>query len=77
MSPDYQQVQQLAHALPVNERLMLASELLEDVEYRPFGEDDSAWEAEIARRVAEIHAGTAETCSLDELISDARSILSE
>jgi hypothetical protein len=42
-----------------------------------FSDDDPNWESEIARRVAEIKAGTAETCSLEELEADARSILGE
>ena len=33
------------------------------------------WDEEIARRVAEIKAGAAATCSLDDLTSDLRSIV--
>ena len=80
MAPTLQQVQQLAHELPLNERILLASNLLEEIEADApdtFAGDDTAWDAEIARRVAEVKAGTAETCSLEELKADARSILGE
>jgi hypothetical protein len=57
---------------------LLANSLLESV-----GDQDeateaqlaAAWDEEISHRVAEIKAGTAATCSLDDLASDLRSIV--
>lgn len=77
MPTTYQQVQQLAHKLPLEERMMLANDLLETAGPDFFAGDDAAWDSEIARRVAEIKAGTAETCSLEEIEADWRAILGE
>jgi putative addiction module component (TIGR02574 family) len=77
MAVTYRQVQQLAHELPLEERVILANDLLADAGPDTFAGDDAAWDAEIARRVAEIKAGTAETCSMEELEADWRSILGE
>ena len=80
MAPTLQQVQQLAHELPLNERILLASNLLDEIEAiapDTFAGNDAAWEAEIARRVAEVETGTAETCTMEELEADMRSILGE
>ncbi len=78
MAPTLQQVQQLAHELPLNERIQLASNLLEEIDAiapDTFAGDDAAWDAEIARRVDEIKAGTAETITLEELKESMRSTL--
>jgi putative addiction module component (TIGR02574 family) len=52
--------------LPVEERARLALELIRSLD----GETDAgaadAWDAEIARRGAEVDAGTAETLTIDE-----------
>ncbi len=77
MPVTYQQVQQLAHELPLEERVMLANDLLADAGPDLFAGDDAAWDAEIARRVAEIKAGTAETISLEEFEKSMRSTLGE
>ncbi len=77
MSPEYEQVQKLAHQLPVEERMMLANDLMGVSGPDPFAGDDVEWDAEIARRIEEIKAGTAETCSLEDIEADWRSILGE
>lgn len=77
MPPSYQEVQQLAHELTPEERMMLVNDLLAELEPHTLAEDDPGFEAEIERRVAEIKAGTAETCSLEDLEADFRNILGE
>jgi putative addiction module component (TIGR02574 family) len=78
MQHSLEQIRQLAQGLPEDQRLLLANSLLESV-----GDQDeateaqlaAAWDEEISHRVAEIKAGTAATCSLDDLASDLRSIV--
>ena len=78
MQHSLEEVRQLAYDLPEDQRLLLANSLLESV-----GDQDeateaqlaAAWDEEISHRVAEIKAGTAATCSLDDLASDLRSIV--
>ncbi len=78
MQYSLEQVRQLAHDLPEDQRLQLANSLLESVSDQAGATEAelaAAWDEEIARRVAEIKAGTAATCSLDDLASDLRSIV--
>jgi putative addiction module component (TIGR02574 family) len=71
----YEEVQQFARELPEDQRILLANSLWESADA---GEDEAeitaAWEPEIARRVEEIKAGTAVTCSLAEVEADLRTI---
>jgi len=75
----YEEVQQFACELPVDQRILLADSLWESVERGEFdateAEVDAAWDAEIGRRVAEIKAGSAMTCSLAEVEADLRAIV--
>lgn len=78
MQHSLEQVRQLAHDLPEDQRLQLANSLLESVNDQAEAAEAqlaAAWDEEIARRVAEIKAGTSATCSLDDLASDLRSIV--
>jgi putative addiction module component (TIGR02574 family) len=52
---------QRALQLPADERLALASELLESVEGPENSEWAAAWAAELDRRVRELESGTAKT----------------
>jgi putative addiction module component (TIGR02574 family) len=78
MQHSLEQIRQLAYDLPEDQRLLLANSLIESVSNQG-GDTEvelaAAWDEEIARRVAEIKAGTAATCSLDDLTSDLRSIV--
>jgi putative addiction module component (TIGR02574 family) len=78
MPHSFEEVRQIAHELPEDQRLILADSLLESVSEQPESVEaqlTAAWDEEIARRVAEIKAGAAATCSLDDLASDLRSIV--
>ena len=78
MQRSFEEVRQIAQELPEEQRLQLANSLLESVSSRDEvaeAEVAAVWDEEIARRVAEIKAGTATTCSLDDFASDLRSIM--
>ena len=79
MAHTYEEVQQIACELPVDQRILLANTLWESVERGEFdateAEVDAAWDAEIGRRVGEIKAGTAVTYSLQEVEADLRAIV--
>jgi putative addiction module component (TIGR02574 family) len=78
MQHSLEQIRQLAHELPEDQRLLLANSLLESVSDQAAATEAqlaAAWDEEIVRRVTEIKAGTAATCSLDDLTSDLRSIV--
>ncbi|MGO8733667.1 MAG: addiction module protein [Terriglobia bacterium] len=78
MSHTFEEVQQFARELPEDQRILLANSLWESADA---GEDDAAitaaWEPEIARRVEEIKAGTAVTCSLAEVEADLRAVVGQ
>ena len=79
MAHTYEEVQQFASELPPDQRILLADSQWESVEGGEFNatdaEVDAAWDAEIGRRVAEIKAGSAVTCSLEELAADLRDLV--
>jgi putative addiction module component (TIGR02574 family) len=79
MPHSYEEVRQIASELPEDQRILLANSLWESVgpceDETTETEIDAAWDDEIARRVAEIKAGKAVTCSLEEVEADLRSIL--
>ena len=58
--------------LPAEERARLALELLRSLDGEPDADANSAWDAEIERRGAEVDAGTAETRTLDEYRAHVR-----
>jgi putative addiction module component (TIGR02574 family) len=78
MQHSFEEVQQFARELPEDQRILLANSLWESTEAG--GETDeteisAAWDPEIARRVEEIKAGRAVTCSLAEVEADLRAVL--
>jgi putative addiction module component (TIGR02574 family) len=52
--------------LPAEERARLALELIRSLDTEPEFDAADAWDAEIARRGAEVDAGIAETMTIDE-----------
>jgi len=79
MQHSYEEVRQFANELPEDERLLLAGTLLEGLAKAENDASEAeiaaAWDEEIARRVAEIKAGSAATCSLAEVEADLRTIV--
>jgi putative addiction module component (TIGR02574 family) len=80
MAHSYEEIRQLAQELPAEQQILLANTLWESA----VGDDDgeeveiaAAWEAEIARRVAEIKTGTAATSTPEEVAADLRAIAGE
>ena len=58
--------------LPVEERALLALELLRSLDGEPEQGAAEAWDAEIERRGAEVDAGTADTMTFDEYRAHVR-----
>jgi putative addiction module component (TIGR02574 family) len=77
MQSTFEEIRQIAHTLPVDQRILLAESLWESAaeDEARGAETSDAWDAEVGRRVAEIKAGTAKTCSLEEIEADLRAIL--
>ena len=63
-----------AHALPPEERVRLAEELLATV-YTVDDEVEAAWDEEIKRRIGEIDNGTARLIPAEEVFAKARKLL--
>jgi putative addiction module component (TIGR02574 family) len=81
MPHTYEEVRQIAYELPKDQRILLATSLWESVDSEENetteAEIDSAWDAEISRRVAEIKAGKAVTYSWEEVDAELRARLTE
>lgn len=78
MQHSFEEVRQIAHDLPEDQRLLLANSLLESASGQgAFAEAQfvADWDEEIARRVADIKSGTAAACSAEDLASDLSSIV--
>jgi putative addiction module component (TIGR02574 family) len=79
MARSYEEIREIAYELPDDQRILLANSLWESVldgeNDLPGTDVDAAWDGEIERRVAEIEAGTAVTCSLQEVEADLRAIV--
>ncbi len=74
MSSLIEELSQKARALPAEERVRLAEELLATVqEVDP--EVEAAWDDEIRRRIAEIDAGTAKLIPAEEVFAEVRRLL--
>jgi len=58
--------------LPPEERARLALELIRSLDTDADPDASHAWDAEIARRGAEVDAGTAETITIDEYWAHVR-----
>ncbi len=63
-----------ARALPAEDRVRLAEELLATVQEAD-AEVEAAWEEEIKRRIAEIDSGTAKLVPADEVFAEIRRLL--
>ena len=63
-----------ARALPPEERVRLAEELLSSVQDSD-NEVDAAWEEEIKRRIEEIESGTAKLIPAEEVFAEVRRLL--
>jgi len=63
-----------ARALPPEDRVRLAEELLASVQ-APDAEVDAAWAEEIKRRIAEIDSGKAKLIPADEVFAEVRRLL--
>ncbi|MCZ4316671.1 addiction module protein [Comamonadaceae bacterium G21597-S1] len=68
------EISQKAHALPPEDRVKLAEELLATV-YTVDDEVESAWDEEIKRRIGEIYTGTARLVPAEEVFAEARKLL--
>ena len=67
MSQDLKELFKEAAKLPERDRATLAGLLLESLEPAPEPDVEAAWSAEIARRVAELDAGTVELIPWEEV----------
>ncbi len=70
MSPNAQRLLDQARQLPPNEREWLAECLLIDEENLSAAEVESAWDAEIKRRLDEIDSGAVKMVSHEEFLAD-------
>jgi putative addiction module component (TIGR02574 family) len=61
------EIRKRALELPADERLALASELIDSVEGREDPEWGAAWAAELDRRVRELEQGTAKTIPWEQV----------
>jgi putative addiction module component (TIGR02574 family) len=78
MATVLEQIEALALALPIRERSELAHRLIVSLDGEPEGTPEEiakAWEEEIARRVAEIDAGTAVLISQEEVFAEIDDML--
>ena len=74
MSDLVEELSRKARALPPEERVRLAEELLATVQ-EVDAEVDAAWDEEIRRRVAEIDSGTARLVPAEEIFAEIRRLL--
>ena len=65
---------QKALVLPPDQRLKLARRLLDSVELEPEPGAETAWEAEIARRIERLDAGASEPIPANEVFARLRRI---
>jgi putative addiction module component (TIGR02574 family) len=74
MPATLESVTQDALILPPDQRLALARQLLESVDLEPDPGSASAWEAEIARRIARFKAGESKPVPASEVFARLREI---
>jgi putative addiction module component (TIGR02574 family) len=72
MSRTAAEVLEDARRLPPSEFDWLIGELLQDGDGSSDAEIEASWKDEVERRVAEVEAGTASTCSWEELEAELR-----
>ena len=66
-----------ALTLPAEDRVELATSLIDSLDAAPDVEVEAAWQAEIERRREDIRAGRAKLIPWDEVRRNARAILNE
>ena len=69
-----EELSQKARALPPEERVRLAEELLATVQEVDL-EVEAAWDEEIRRRIAEVDSGAAKLVAADEVFAEVRRLL--
>ena len=74
MSDLVEELSHKARALPPEDRVRLAEELLASVQ-EAHAEVDAAWEEEIKRRIAEIDSGKAKLIPAEEVFAEVRRLL--
>ena len=74
MSTLAEELSRKALALPPEERIWLAEELLATVQ-EVDAEVETAWDDEIKRRIAEIDSGTARLIPADEVFAEIRRLI--
>jgi len=67
MTRELKELFQKAAQLPERDRATLAGLLIESLEPVPDADAEAAWSKEIARRMAELDAGTVETIPWEEV----------
>jgi putative addiction module component (TIGR02574 family) len=76
MPHSFEEVRQIAHELPDDQRILLANDLYESVEddQEETTEIEATWADEIDRRLAGIDSGAVKTIPLEEMLArmDAR-----
>lgn len=81
MQPSFDEIRQLAQELPADQRMLLAHSLWESTAMNEAELDEAAlnaaWAPEIAQRISEMRAGTAKTCTLEELEQDLAKIVGQ
>ncbi len=74
MSDLVEELSHKARALPPEDRVRLAEELLASVQ-EVDAEAEAAWEEEIKRRIAEIDSGKAKLIPAEEVFAEVRRLL--
>jgi putative addiction module component (TIGR02574 family) len=69
-----EELSQKAQALPPEDRVRLAEELLATVQEVDL-EVEAAWDEEIRRRIAEVDSGAAKLVAADEVFAEVRRLL--
>jgi putative addiction module component (TIGR02574 family) len=71
MQHTYEEVQQIAHELPEDQRVQLANSLWESVgaETDDAAAIEAAWDGEIKRRLDEIDSGSVELAPLEDVLA--------
>jgi putative addiction module component (TIGR02574 family) len=71
MQHTYEEVQQIAHELPEDQRVLLANSLWESVgsENDNAAAIEAAWDSEIKRRLDEIDSGAVELVPLEDVLA--------
>ena len=74
MPPSLKQMEEQARALSPDDRAKLAQSILESL-HTPFAEIETAWAAEIERRVAAFDRGEMPSCPAEDVFAEARRLL--